>query len=339
MKSILKSRFREVRKYGTNAHPYAATCPRIPAGRPGAGGCEPGGHTVQQRTARPTNLLEPLDSEAPTTVKVGAASKKKQSVDEMNKRLEEVSKFDKDPKVTQTKKDLSGPVVSKDRLKGGVNGAYLVKTDKGKLGVFKAVEDEYLKSNGKTDRSGLPVGVVHKREAATYTIASILGFGDLVPITTEREVDGKVGSVQDYVDDTETAIYLGDDKWDGDEDLVRSSIFDYLIGNMDRHKGNWLVRDPGGENKLVLIDNGYSFPVEHDYNDFISTEFTKKVRRRYSVPDLSSWKDKWILVEQALESHGIEKEAINLTKQRFNDLVRNSLKPFKDLPSLSESSY
>lgn len=340
MKQILKSRFRSIQKYGTDAHPYAAQCPRIPAGQPGAGGCEPGGHVVDKPQdslvkpkpggkERPAINLHPVGSskDKPSATDTSGGGKGNQtapSIVEMKKRLEAVGRFD-DEKTATIKKELSEPVSSKDKLGGGVNGSYLVLNETGRMGVFKPAHEEARRDDGSSPKVGLPLGTAYKREAAASTVAQILGFGDLVPVTTEREVENSVGSIQDYVGDSQVAHAVSESrKWDGEEDAARSAVFDYLTGNMDRHAGNWLVRDVGGENKLALIDNGYSFPTKYDANDHNKPGFmVNAVHSNLDVPDLSSWKGKWEKVEEALKSHGIEDDAIKLTKQRFETLANH----------------
>jgi hypothetical protein len=51
-------------------------------------------------------------------------------------------------------------------------------------------------------------------------------------------------------------------RYDGERDLQRAALFDFVTANLDRHIGNWLVDEsqPGG--KLALIDHGLAFEYE-----------------------------------------------------------------------------
>jgi hypothetical protein len=42
-------------------------------------------------------------------------------------------------------------------------------------------------------------------------------------------------------------------------DIGRAAVFDHVVGNTDRHQGNWMVDDAG---KIHLIDHGLAFPHE-----------------------------------------------------------------------------
>lgn len=45
------------------------------------------------------------------------------------------------------------------------------------------------------------------------------------------------------------------------------AVYDYLLGNLDRHHENWLVKTKNGRlKKIVAIDNTHSFPYEHVTN-------------------------------------------------------------------------
>jgi hypothetical protein len=43
-----------------------------------------------------------------------------------------------------------------------------------------------------------------------------------------------------------------------DRDVARAALFDFIIGNSDRHAGNWIV-DEDGDGRITLIDHGLAF--------------------------------------------------------------------------------
>jgi hypothetical protein len=107
-------------------------------------------------------------------------------------------------------------------------------------------------------RKNIPAGRYYKREVAASRLNDALGL-DLVPETVERTIDGKVGSLQLFVEGAKMARDAGGgllQRLAGE----KFRVFDYIVGNSDRHLGNLLVRHVGGENLPVLIDNGLSFP-------------------------------------------------------------------------------
>lgn len=101
-------------------------------------------------------------------------------------------------------------------------------------------------------------------EIAAYTIDRIIGLG-LVPATIERRaVDGKVGSLQWFVESMSTEAERLEKKQtppnmeDWNEQIMTTRLFDQLIANVDRHLKNILVTK---EYKLRLIDHSRAFRI------------------------------------------------------------------------------
>ncbi len=103
-------------------------------------------------------------------------------------------------------------------------------------------------------------GSMARREAATSALAVALGV-PYVPRTIEREIDGRLGSLQLWDEEAERA---GDAAAPGRQldrraaEMVR--VFDFLIGNSDRTVRNMMVRASGSTWLPVAIDNSNSFP-------------------------------------------------------------------------------
>lgn len=226
----------------------------------------------------------------------------------------------------------ASPIAKSDSLdRPGANESVKVTLDDGTEAVFKPSEGETFL------RVGVPTGGFYKREAAASSVADILGFGDLVPPTTIREHGGRTGSIQKFVPNAKSAFQIKTEAmYDGEEDLSRSAAFDYIIGHSDRHQGNWLLSSEG---KLTLIDNGLSFPVRKEASDYWNGQFWPRViQQQLKIPDLSGLKDKWPQVEDALRQHGLNDDAVALTKQRFDAVVENSGGYFQHLPSLVDDN-
>lgn len=216
--------------------------------------------------------------------------------------------------------------------------------------------------------AGIKEGTMYRREVATSYVADLLGFGDLVPTTAFRKTGVEVGSAQNYVEAKNAATLKGPGRFDGEEDSARAAVLDYITGAFDRHANNWMVQEtkipppdsnqfssreeyakanhqwemaPKSKYKLSLIDNGISFPTEYpepkrmSNHQLLNMQFWKHSSNKdMKMPDVTTLKDKWPQVEQALTSAGIEKQAILLTKKRFEAVVSNSGKSIKDLPSM-----
>src|SRR3990167_8413180 len=74
------------------------------------------------------------------------------------------------------------------------------------------------------------------RERAAYLISRFLGF-DFVPPTVIKVVNGKEGSLQEFIEDAQVGYEARhEDFLDGEMSKLR--IFDSLIDNFDRHGGN-----------------------------------------------------------------------------------------------------
>jgi hypothetical protein len=93
----------------------------------------------------------------------------------------------------------------------------------------------------------------HHREHAASVVAAQLGVRDLFPVATIRQIEGRLGSVQELAHIDAAAAPTGPINADA---MQRMRVFDFIIGNRDRHHENamWLGGTP------VLIDHGLSFP-------------------------------------------------------------------------------
>lgn len=94
------------------------------------------------------------------------------------------------------------------------------------------------------------------REVAVYAIDRLLGL-DLTPLTVLRSmvVDGDTlsGSAMYFIQGARLPADVGAGKPD------RLHLFDAIIGNSDRHAGNWLVRENGA---VVAIDHNRAFEYQ-----------------------------------------------------------------------------
>lgn len=97
-------------------------------------------------------------------------------------------------------------------------------------------------------------------EINAYRMAQLLGgeYSELVPVTALRRIDGESGTLQLEVREPAFRKY-SDIKLMGDH--RRAALFDFIIGNLDRHTSNYLYGvDELGQRRIKLIDNSFSFP-------------------------------------------------------------------------------
>lgn len=111
------------------------------------------------------------------------------------------------------------------------------------------------------------------RERGAYLIDRFLGF-NFVPPTVVRELGGQLGSLQEFIADAKTAAEVMGDEIP-DMEKIKLHLFDTIIMNTDRHKGNWLVKDK----KIYAIDHGYALDIGN-----ITDSFTRNLDEVVSVP-------------------------------------------------------
>jgi hypothetical protein len=97
----------------------------------------------------------------------------------------------------------------------------------------------------------------YKSEIAAYELDKMLDLA-MVPVVVERQLDGKYGAVVLWLDGvrtwTEVLPLPKPASWS--QQLARMKLFDDLIGNPDRNKGNLLVDRAWN---LYLIDHSRAF--------------------------------------------------------------------------------
>lgn len=151
---------------------------------------------------------------------------------------------------------LDGKVTSRlKQLHGGTSGTYRV-TLKGESGrrlhaVWKPASEEAAL------RAHIAPGTAYKREAAAFAVAADLGVADLVPPTVARDLKPGVGpgAMQVFVQGAKADGYAKLDRGAAE----RMRVFDFVIGNTDRHDENYLIAAGNPDGKPILIDHGFAF--------------------------------------------------------------------------------
>lgn len=141
----------------------------------------------------------------------------------------------------------TGEITNKQNLGGGINTTLIGEIDgqkviiKPKSGLARGVM-----------RHNIPPGHDLERELSGYMVAKRMGID--MPATVLRKTPEDRAMVQEFSEGT-----VGkntSDGWRTARNLDEIALFDAVIGNEDRHAGNFLVRD----SKIIPIDHGMSFP-------------------------------------------------------------------------------
>jgi hypothetical protein len=152
-----------------------------------------------------------------------------------------------------TEAATTGKVASSEELGGGVCDSMLIEYEDDGTGVWKDMQG----ASGYHDGNS---------EIAAYRMNRLLG-GEEVPTTvrSDREVyspvspSGKVtfyGTAQEFVPEADMPnwVHLDDLAQVPREQIERVFTLDIIIGNADRHHGNWLLKD----GNLIAIDHGHA---------------------------------------------------------------------------------
>ena len=203
-----------------------------------------------------------------------------------------------------------------------VNQSFFVDLADGHRGVFKPASGETPNI-----RADIEAGTYWRREIACFEIAQLIGIEHLVPETVQRtDADDGIGSIQAFCDDASVSHALPRRQaFDGPADSAHAIVFDFVCGNTDRHRGNWMITSSG---RLKLIDNGLTFPVRHGKQTLAGMgAMHNRLSDYYHDLDLSaaivSWKGKLPEIIQRLQHVGIEQSAIDRLEKRFAILMHS----------------
>lgn len=156
----------------------------------------------------------------------------------------------------QAAADPAATIVGSRRIGGRhVNGVELVTLSNGLEGVWKPTADERIKPL----RATVPAGEQSLREPAAYVVDKAMGHRAGVAPTVYRTFDGQDGALSAFVASSgpiNLDVPLSRDwPW-----YRRIALFDHVVGNLDRHRGNLLLMPDGN---TVPIDHGLTFPIRN----------------------------------------------------------------------------
>jgi hypothetical protein len=143
----------------------------------------------------------------------------------------------------------SAKVIQSKPLGGGISGALKVLLDDGRIQHNAVFKDIDVHKKEVTIVKGVPETDFKdswKYEVAAYRLDRILGL-NMVPVTIERKIDGKQGSLQLWMDGCITEARRLKDKLEPPNPLewnrrmYKYQLFDNLVYNTDSNLGNALV--------------------------------------------------------------------------------------------------
>lgn len=158
------------------------------------------------------------------------------------------------------------------------NGVEFLELSNGLRVVFKPRSAERLQSG----RGLIEPGTQIARERAAYLVDKYMGHHAGAPPTVRRCIEGRLGSVQLFVP-ARSASELGMEKQDSYGERVTTldrhiaaaalrpvALFDQVIGNLDRHGGNFLLLPAEAPAAIVPIDHGLCLPLANVAHDSTS---------------------------------------------------------------------
>ncbi len=157
----------------------------------------------------------------------------------------------RDPRATET---------GKRALKGGSNDNFLITLSNGVSAIWTPTAGE---KSGEKPRPNIPRGTQAKREEAAYLVDKRLGHLARVPPAVSSGLEGRPGALKLLVSQGLDGKESRQENLPGrtaPEDYRRIALFDHVVGNLDRHSGNYLV---DAEERPIPIDHGLAFPVKN----------------------------------------------------------------------------
>ena len=205
----------------------------------------------------------------------------------------------------------------------GVSESLILLDEEGHKWIFKPKEGEYVSSWRLQ-----PPYTCYLREVAAYKLDNVLEF-KLVPPTKLLVHDERVGSAQRWLGGAtfakEVTEYF-------DEDIEMMGVFDFLVGQTDRHYGNFLTSKDG---RPIAIDNGFSFSTAAGGDltkSVILSPFTYLIQDRQINKKLWRELQQLSIVElQSMLADYLEYDAIEIFNQRFGYLINTGRVDWKEV--------
>ncbi len=189
-------------------------------------------------------------------------------------------------------------IAHKEKIGNGVCHTYKVTLKSGETAVWKPVKGEPADRK----RKYIPPKTGAQREEAASYLAEWIGVWapKAVYVTTKeknslipwKETQQKGALIQWIEGKTASSLSVkpSDIREYYPQKYEELSLFDNIIGNTDRHDGNWMI----GNGDVIPIDHGYAFPEQNlkqskDY-DFADQAFTLSEQSKTKLENLMKHK-------------------------------------------------
>jgi hypothetical protein len=132
---------------------------------------------------------------------------------------------------------------------------------------FSSIEERVAIMRFKSGRTELDFVDSYQYSIAAYRLAELLGLDDMMPVTVEREWDGRKGALSWWIhakwDEQERLKQKAQppDRIAWTRQLCRMRVFAQLVADTDRNLGNVLI---GEDWRLWMIDFTRAFRRTHD---------------------------------------------------------------------------
>lgn len=163
------------------------------------------------------------------------------------------------------------------------------------------------------------------REEAAYRLDRRLTHVGLVPPVVSRELNGTRGALRfflgqarpAYLDPRSSYVLQTPER----ENYYRLALLDCLLGNRDRHAGNWLLTPAG---VVIPIDHGMTFPRRNGPQRFAAYDFHLPVTLRAEQRDrLETMVSDWESVRAELLGL-VGEEAVNALWERVQGVLKRN---------------
>jgi len=124
------------------------------------------------------------------------------------------------------------------------------------------------------------------REVAAYELSKAIGY-DIVPPTVFRRYQHSQCSAQHWVAAIPGRRFGKTERWTIEEsaDGEKTAVFDYIIGNTDRHLNNYLAV----KSEITAIDHGLAFPRWNDQSELFSCFTARWSDRPFGNDTVRRW--------------------------------------------------
>lgn len=225
-----------------------------------------------------------------------------------------------DPKDSQW---LTGDIAEQKQIGGGLNDTWRGKID-GKTVFFKPVAGQDRDAHGQI-HPGIPLGNDHGRERGAYLAGVAMGLDNIAPVLI-RDVPGHGQCIVQGGVGKGPARDLGEPNGpQAAKDKRALALYDAVIGNMDRHAGNYTV--DRNRDRIYAIDNGLAFAEASNNrggwnHGFLAYYFNGSLTTE-EMAMLTRIQNDDVLWRQLVEDAGLPIEAAVRARRRVRWMVRN----------------